>query len=69
MRAGQTMSTRHYRCGDTYPEQVKFVKGHGTENDFVLLPDLEAGLARQPPRGSARCAIGVAAWVPTACCG
>ena len=27
-------------AGGTYPEQVKFAKGHGTQNDFVLLPDL-----------------------------
>jgi diaminopimelate epimerase len=55
MRAGQTMSTRHYRCGDTYPEQVKFVKGHGTENDFVLLPDVGAELALSPARVAALC--------------
>ena len=32
-------------CGGTYPDQVKFAKGHGTQNDFVLLPDL-----RRPAR-------------------
>jgi diaminopimelate epimerase len=29
----------------TYPEQVIFAKGHGTENDFVLLPDVEVKLS------------------------
>lgn len=28
--------------GGTYPERVIFAKGHGTENDFVVLPDLGA---------------------------
>ncbi len=42
-------------CGDTYPEQVKFVKGHGTENDFVLLPDVGAELALSPARVGALC--------------
>ena len=27
---------------------VRFLKGHGTENDFVLLPDVEAGLTLTP---------------------
>src|ERR1700736_798119 len=31
-------------CG-TYPEQVIFAKGHGTQNDFVLLVDVNAKLS------------------------
>src|SRR3954468_16622615 len=31
-------------------EQVRFVKGHGTENDFVLLPDVDAQLELTPDR-------------------
>ncbi len=34
--------------GATYPEQVIFAKGHGTENDFVLLVDVEARLSLTP---------------------
>jgi diaminopimelate epimerase len=45
------------RCGPgaTYPEQVIFAKGHGTQNDFVLLPDLDAKLALTPAAVSALC--------------
>src|SRR3984885_9965765 len=32
-----------------------FAKGHGTENDFVLLPDLDAQLALTPAAVSALC--------------
>ena len=39
----------------TYPEQVKFAKGHGTENDFVVLPDLDARLALTASAVSALC--------------
>ena len=44
-------------------DQLPFTKGHGTENDFVLVPDLEGALdltaqpgrpARRPPRGHRR---------------
>src|SRR3954471_20268067 len=31
-------------------EHVRFVKGHGTENDFVLLPDVDAQLELTPER-------------------
>ena len=31
---------RCWLIGGTYPEPVIFAKGHGTENDFVVLPDL-----------------------------
>jgi diaminopimelate epimerase len=34
---------------------VKFAKGHGTENDFVLLPDLDGRLALTPALVSALC--------------
>jgi diaminopimelate epimerase len=34
---------------------VIFAKGHGTQNDFVLLPDLDAGLALTAARVSAVC--------------
>jgi len=39
----------------TYPDQVKFAKGHGTQNDFVLLPDLDARIALAPPAVAALC--------------
>lgn len=44
-----------WRSGDTYPEQVNFVKGHGTQNDFVLLPDLSAELTLAPAAVAALC--------------
>jgi len=34
---------------------VIFAKGHGTQNDFVLLPDLDAGLRLRPALVSALC--------------
>ncbi|BBY16500.1 diaminopimelate epimerase [Mycolicibacterium litorale] len=34
---------------------MKFAKGHGTQNDFVLLPDLDAQLALSPAVVSALC--------------
>jgi diaminopimelate epimerase len=39
------MSTPRCEPGATYPEQVIFAKGHGTQNDFVLLPDPQAELS------------------------
>lgn len=38
-----------------YPEQVIFAKGHGTENDFVVLPDAEAALDLTAARVAALC--------------
>ena len=53
--------------------QVQFLKGHGTENDFVLLPDLDAALSLTPElvqrlsnRRSGIGADGVIRVVPTA---
>jgi diaminopimelate epimerase len=34
---------------------IPFLKGHGTENDFVLLPDVDAGLDLTPARVAALC--------------
>ncbi|WP_390893361.1 diaminopimelate epimerase [Mycobacterium deserti] len=48
-------SSRHCGSGGTYPEQVKFAKGHGTQNDFVLLPDPQGQLALTPAAVSALC--------------
>ncbi|MDT5364322.1 MAG: diaminopimelate epimerase [Mycobacterium sp.] len=41
--------------GRTYPDQVKFAKGHGTQNDFVLLADLDARIALAPAAVAALC--------------
>jgi diaminopimelate epimerase len=41
--------------GDTYPEQVLFTKGHGTQNDFVVLDDLDAALTLTPAVVAALC--------------
>jgi diaminopimelate epimerase len=41
--------------GGTYPERVMFAKGHGTQNDFVLLPDLDAKLTLTPAVVSVLC--------------
>ncbi|AMO61937.1 diaminopimelate epimerase [Mycolicibacterium phlei] len=45
------------RCGygATYPERVRFAKGHGTQNDFVVLPDTEFELDLSPAAVSALC--------------
>ncbi len=46
------------RCslsGGKYPEQVIFAKGHGTQNDFVLLSDLPARLTLHPAAVAALC--------------
>ena len=48
----------------------EFLKGHGTENDFVLLPDLDGtvhGELSPDGRGSARSATGGPASAATAC--
>src|SRR5580765_5468393 len=34
---------------------IRFAKGHGTENDFVLLPDPDGGLELTPARVAALC--------------
>ena len=47
--------TRPCGRGDTYPEQVIFAKGHGTQNDFVVLPDLDAALTLTPAAVAALC--------------
>lgn len=39
----------------TYPELVMFAKGHGTQNDFVLLEDPAAELALTPSKVAALC--------------
>jgi diaminopimelate epimerase len=49
------MRTRRCASGGTYPEQVIFAKGHGTQNDFVLLPDPDAKLTLTPAAVSALC--------------
>jgi diaminopimelate epimerase len=49
------LSIAHCRRGDKYPELVIFAKGHGTQNDFVLLPDVGAELRLSAARVSALC--------------
>jgi diaminopimelate epimerase len=49
------MPTRRCEPGDTYPEQVRFTKGHGTQNDFVVLDDVDAELALTPAVVAALC--------------
>lgn len=48
-------STRPCGRGATYPEQVIFAKGHGTENDFLVLPDAAAALDLSAARVAALC--------------
>ena len=51
-RCGRRQCRRHAAAyGGTYPDQVKFAKGHGTQNDFVLLPDLDGRAAADARRG------------------
>ena len=49
------MRTRRCGLGATYPEHVIFAKGHGTQNDFVLLRDLDAELTLTPAVVTALC--------------
>jgi diaminopimelate epimerase len=49
------MSTTRCGYGDTYPDQVEFAKGHGTQNDFVLLPDPDGRLSLTPASVAALC--------------
>jgi diaminopimelate epimerase len=49
------MSSTRCGYGGTYPEHVKFAKGHGTQNDFVLLPDPEGRLSLMPAAVAALC--------------
>jgi diaminopimelate epimerase len=51
----ETSQPRRCGRGDTYPEQVLFTKGHGTQNDFVVLPDLDATLTLIPAAVAALC--------------
>ena len=54
--AGHEQRRRHAAAyGGTYPDQVMFAKGHGTQNDFVLLPDPEARLTLAPAAVAALC--------------
>src|SRR6476661_827167 len=53
--ARPTTSSARCRYGATYPEQVMFAKGHGTENDFVLLPDPDGRLSVTPAAVTALC--------------
>jgi diaminopimelate epimerase len=48
-------SRRPCRRGGKYPELVIFAKGHGTQNDFVLLPDVGAELRLTADRVAALC--------------
>ena len=49
------MSNRRCGHGGTYPDRVMFAKGHGTQNDFVLLPDLDGRLTLDPAAVAALC--------------
>jgi diaminopimelate epimerase len=49
------MSSTLCGYGGTYPEQVMFAKGHGTQNDFVLLPDPDGRLSLTPAAVVALC--------------
>jgi diaminopimelate epimerase len=49
------MSSTRCGYGGTYPDQVMFAKGHGTQNDFVLLPDPDGLLALTPAAVAALC--------------
>jgi len=56
MRQPPATPAPRWRRGGTYPEQViRFAKGHGTQNDFVVLGDTDAALALTPDVVSALC--------------
>lgn len=46
---------RYSTHGAPYPDPVIFAKGHGTQNDFVVLPDLHAELDLSVPAIAALC--------------
>ena len=48
---------------------MDFLKGHGTENDFVVLPDPEASLDLTPSSCPRAVRPAARASAPTACCG
>jgi hypothetical protein len=41
------------RDNEPAAERLTFTKGHGTENDFVLVPDLDGTLDLTPRRSAA----------------
>lgn len=45
----------HYSSGSTFPQGPEFLKGHGTENDFVVLPDPDGRLKLTDARVRALC--------------
>jgi diaminopimelate epimerase len=51
------LTTSGTRCGygGTYPDLVEFAKGHGTQNDFVLLPDPDGRLSLTPAAVAVLC--------------
>lgn len=49
------MPSRPCGGGATYPDRVMFAKGHGTQNDFVVLHDLDAQLQLAPASIAALC--------------
>lgn len=55
MRPPETLPRPWWPSGGTYPDQVIFAKGHGTENDFVLLLDPAGRLDLTPPAVAALC--------------
>src|SRR6202012_4266008 len=56
MRPPPATPTPRYGRGGTYPGQViRFAKGHGPQNDFVVLGDLDAALTLTPAVVSALC--------------
>ena len=55
MAPHRATSTKSCASGATYPDQVKFAKGHGTQNDFVVLPDLDARIELAPAAVAALC--------------
>jgi diaminopimelate epimerase len=55
MRRPVVLPTQWSRVGETYPDQVIFAKGHGTQNDFVVLPDVSAELTLSPAAVAALC--------------
>ena len=52
---GEQRRATRFGHGATYPDQVMFAKGHGTQNDFVLLPDLDGRLTLDPAAVAALC--------------
>ena len=68
MPSAQQPRTEHQFTEHEF-SQREFAKGHGTENDFVILPTPTASMSSHPGRRPRGCATAGPGSGRTACCG